>query len=794
MKSFGDLARKARNIFLELASQIAALMVFRPAIGGALGGVGLGHVAQQMGMGGEAGGFSLSTLANLGGVGSSLYGVGQSIATSGVGRALGMSNFVTNAEPVALAGANVASPFGNLFADGLAASPWGIVGSMGARLLGLGTRNAMGGAIGGTVGSIAGGMAASALAETALMQVLGVAGGPVGAIIGAFLGTALGGSIGPKPSNNSAGAFIDLASGTIPYQASKGDENVGARDQLAAAVLQVAQALEAATGGQLGVGMVGIDVGTRDGTQYDIAGRHYTAADPAAALAGITRQLAESLVGVSDEVKAAIARIDWTDIERAAVELGVASTYRTMFDPVTETAGPLEQALADLNARYEEALAVVRKLGLEETALAESRDRALAKMREAAEKSLDAEWLEATGRGYLNQLAALDELLAQRRRDAAGLGVDGGLLARNHAVAAANVLKGLGVDQLFDVVLQYAESGDMLRLVAAEIDRREALEGQTAAIAAANEATGRWSSTLSRLRDFRLGLPLGEFSPLNPRDRFFEAQDQWRATLAAAEAGDPDAAARLEDIGRAYLEANRAYWGSANPAAFAEVQDGLARVEAVGARELSAAERQVDLAQRQLEALNAVNSGLTVGLDGIAAALSALGAGGTGSGAATGTRVADLYRTALGREPDQEGLAYWTAQATIKPWEQVRADFLYAARANGEAVRTGFATGGSGVVSGRAGRDNLVLPGLEVSAGELINVTRPDVMASLLAEMRGLRGELADAKRELAAIKDGVAHNTQVTAGGAVEVKGAVERGNALAAETASAARRAAAA
>lgn len=64
----------------------------------------------------------------------------------------------------------------------------------------------------------------------------------------------------------------------------------------------------------------------------------------------------------------------------------------------------------------------------------------------------------------------------------------------------------------------------------------------------------------------------------------------------------------------------------------------------------------------------------------------------------------------------------------------------------------GFASGGSFTVNGNTGLDNLALPGLRVSAGEMVNITRPDVLAGMIKtsemmidELKALRTELQTA-------------------------------------------------
>ncbi len=53
----------------------------------------------------------------------------------------------------------------------------------------------------------------------------------------------------------------------------------------------------------------------------------------------------------------------------------------------------------------------------------------------------------------------------------------------------------------------------------------------------------------------------------------------------------------------------------------------------------------------------------------------------------------------------------------------------------------GFATGGSFTVAGPAGADNLMLPRLRVTAGEIVNVSRGDHMADVLSELRAMRND-----------------------------------------------------
>jgi hypothetical protein len=59
-----------------------------------------------------------------------------------------------------------------------------------------------------------------------------------------------------------------------------------------------------------------------------------------------------------------------------------------------------------------------------------------------------------------------------------------------------------------------------------------------------------------------------------------------------------------------------------------------------------------------------------------------------------------------------------------------------------------FATGGSFTVGGTGGIDSLSLPQMRVSPGEMVNISRPDVMSSMSEELRELRAEVRQLREE----------------------------------------------
>jgi tape measure domain-containing protein len=213
IQSFKDLFRRIgiealkAQIVLPITTAIVGSM---PGLFGVNSPAGAANVAGSIaGAPGAGGGGMMSLLQTgmgIGNLGTSLAGggltsLGTSIATSGFGQAIGMSTVqpIMASGPAAagfesmfgaasggleIGASAVPTAFGEAFAGGLGGAPWGILGSLGANLLGLGWDNPVAGMAAGAAGSIGGGMAGFAV------------GGPVGAAIGAILGafgsTALG--------------------------------------------------------------------------------------------------------------------------------------------------------------------------------------------------------------------------------------------------------------------------------------------------------------------------------------------------------------------------------------------------------------------------------------------------------------------------------------------------------------------------------------------------------------------------------------------------------------------------
>jgi hypothetical protein len=212
IRSFKDMGSAVLNVFKQLAAEIATLLVFRPVVAGVLGGLGMGNLAQQLGLtavsqaagavtgspgsagttagtavAGTGGGFKLTDLFQLGG----LLGNGS----SGIGTLL----FGAPAQ------AAIQGVHGQTIA---AASPavQGLFGSSGGGQFGSFLNTPLGGGIAAGLGSLAfsaimngGKISTGSLISAGLTGIGTALGGPIGGVIGGLLGSVIGGLFGKKP-------------------------------------------------------------------------------------------------------------------------------------------------------------------------------------------------------------------------------------------------------------------------------------------------------------------------------------------------------------------------------------------------------------------------------------------------------------------------------------------------------------------------------------------------------------------------------------------------------------------
>jgi len=250
---FGGFADRVLDIFKSLAAEIAALLIFRPVVGGVLNATGLSGIAQQLGLaaigaggggGGASGGGIASSLAQTLGLQSVLGGSGGGAGGAGGGGLLGQAlggvfgpiqqGIGSIAQAIGIGGPSpnvtisqpgpgspsILAPPGNLNVQGsTAAAGLGLLQSLGASVLGFGAGGAiadalglgdlngqqsLGGSIGGGVGAVAGAIGGTIL------------GGPLGGGIGAAVGRIIGETAGAT--------FQAVATGQNPFDVQSNSE------------------------------------------------------------------------------------------------------------------------------------------------------------------------------------------------------------------------------------------------------------------------------------------------------------------------------------------------------------------------------------------------------------------------------------------------------------------------------------------------------------------------------------------------------------------------------------------
>lgn len=552
-----DMGRIARQTLARIAAEAIIRPVVQPIVAEIVGSApslfGIGGSGQSGAAAGQGGGVGLGSLSNLGslfntGPSSALYGVGSWLATSSLGQALGLSSAAGGAAHAAGVAAtaggltNAAVPVltsaGGAFASGLAASPWGIIGSLGANLLGLG--GGIGGTIGGLVGSIGGGIAGSSIGT-----ILGMAGGPVGAVLGAFLGTALGGLFGGKKEYPVAAGAVQFQGGEQVYRNAATDNGgdpeaaqqlVDALSAATATLLEVgnltqksafALGLESKngsfrafdpTGGSPDLGSfatadeaviaayrkaladgvfeAGATVGKaiRGSTakelepflrQVDLAGRieagNTALSDLATTLAQVQKNAKtatlEGLEPLSDDLELA----KGAGIEAEYKDL-LTRQFATIFSTQEVDFTAYELAVAQARGRAEAYKQTIKDLGLamQESAVDAKLAADIARLQQQAQKDINAAINDANGNGFLNQLKAVGETYDTTARNLKALGLATTGASDLFTAQARQVLSGLDEAQLDTVIANF--DGEIETLAISLRDAAKAAREAAAAV------------------------------------------------------------------------------------------------------------------------------------------------------------------------------------------------------------------------------------------------------------------------------------------------------------------------
>jgi ribosomal protein L29 len=763
VRSFGDLADSIKRIMVRMAAEIATLQFFGPqGFAGLIGSAGgMGSIAGSASGGGGIMGL-LSNGLSIGKLfaGGGLANLGSNFAAGGIGGALfGLAPAAT-----ALGGGATAAGLGVSAVAGGATNA-GIVGAGSAGLLG------SGGAIG----------------------ALGIGGLAIGAVL---LASQL---FKKKPSDFTA-SFQGMLDGDLQTSEDKAnDQTRQMRDQIQTATESALQAVLGGLGLDTPSGTyLDVAAGSRDGLRfwlYDTMDDYFgqpanVRSDPIASgqfdsvedlIAGVLKAVIEraGTEGLDTALRAVAEQADFSDLETALADIELAKFYDGLGKTIEATA-EADAAIAEINARFDELTEFAERFGLAVDKVDTGRADAFADLAEGFTSGLRDQILALTDPAQL----AVRELEAWRDAQ----------IRNANAIAQANGLAGASTEdlaliaELFGLRMQEVAGGvgdalDYITSAQASMFNEQLRAVQTY-LGEVERSNAAWKRLSDQLRQTRQGLLIDDaLSPLSPELRRQEAARQFEDAARRAGLGDQEAIAELPDISRAYLEASRAYYASSEAyfADFERVQQVLADTEALTGRHLSIGDQQLAAARDQVEKLTALINGdqLIVSsieqantiLSGILSQLQAAGVPGAGgSGSGTGSLGTGISYVDTGYQRSTDDVIHGLTRTQL---DQVRASVGITTAGGGlvqariasdpafaeqyrEAIRAaggtpGFATGGSFRIGGPAGNDNLIMPPVRVTAGEMVNISRRDSMDGMLAELRALRAEVADLRAVTAA-------------------------------------------
>lgn len=476
--------------------------------------------------------------------------------------------------------------------------------------------------------------------------------------------------------------------------------------------------------------------------------------------------------GLNEALKAVAENADFSDLEEALAEIELAKVYDQLGETAKATA-EADSAIAEINARFDELTEFAEKFGLAVDKVDTGRADAFNDL--------------ATGftQGLQDQIASIKDpaQLAIRElnawRDATIANADAIAIANGKSGASAEdlalILEIFGL-RLADITGAVIDATTGLTQTQAAIIGDQ-LRGVRAYLTELERTNETWRRTASTLRQARQSLLLdADLSPLSPRARLDDTRAQFEEVARLAQLGNQDALEQLPATSRAFLEASRAYYASSEQyyADFARVQGVLEMTEALAGRQADNSAAQLSAAQDQLARLEEMVSGQQLVVTSLAqanqllAGIEAQLAEARGNLPAGANDNANL--SAIARNVDAIFGTYRAVRdAAGGPTDELRAqrDAQIAAalagltleqkKAVGDLLNTanlgmsspdnpfrqvaGFATGGSFTIGGSAGVDNLTMPPVRVTAGEVANISRADVMRDVVAELRGLREE-----------------------------------------------------
>lgn len=638
----------AQRLILPVTMQVVGAVPGLFGISGGGGATTSGGTMTAQGGAGTAGSLGqISSLSNLASGSQSLYNVGSWLATSQAGQALGLSSTMGTANLAEAgvmgvqggmqAGAVSMTGLGSAFAQGLGYSPWGIAGSIGASLLGLGKGADPYVNMGlSTLGGIGGGMAGAALGAgggTILGLQAGSVLGPAGAIIGAALGTALSGLF-PADKQIPWGQYASYQGQTRSVEGLDGYDTAPlkqAGDTAVGALQSLASGLGVATT-SLPLGGFGYSQDKRGnlaGGWYSFVGgggfESGSAEGAASADEAVADFLARSLrsadlSSVGDAVKIALANTTAKTTTDLLADLNLAKSI----DDATAGLTDLDKSLAGVEAAAKKSAASqyestkteyerAKALGLGD----QYADILVKQLKSAYGTSADA----TATLGPLSQsLAALDGQFAalSDATHAMGLALSDAELAAMKAAQAEKILKSYR-DQ-WDTDYRSATG-------LGAVDQATAIRARWNASWADDLAAGKNPNDLYRVQMQALFAGIGDLTTLNQAAAALDNLDSVAAQFARARAAEVRDAT-LQDLHLRQLQAQATIAqasGDAQAAAAAQAAADDYQRQLAAQRELTAAtddtvraqvqatqhmEEQAAVAKRQAEALaQAVQSG-----------------------------------------------------------------------------------------------------------------------------------------------------------------------------------------
>lgn len=295
-----------------------------------------------------------------------------------------------------------------------------------------------------------------------------------------------------------------------------------------------------------------------------------------------------------------------------------------------------------------------------------------------------------------------------------------------------------------------------------------------ASVAEVEQARDKFKGLAETLRDVRMGLD-AQIGGKGVTDALFAS------TVASALLGDPDAMARLAQMAPGQADAARSSARTELEAlrGVALVRNAVKAAEDTAGRQVSIAERQLMELQRAGQGWVTLNNTTATGLAAVGAAIQNLSAAfGLKQAAVAGAKgfygapENEAINKALERATGYNGgfgsggfQDYITGRGSAYQSEARRILESY-----GQTDRiVGFATGGFGTVGGSGGTDSQRMA-LDATPGEWIGVSRSDPMegiGALLDEVRGLRAEVVELRKDTARGADASKRTSDVIEGSA---------------------------